>query len=86
MHPQCAEAVLADGRLVIAGGEYNRQFLLHQPERDLRSAGKHMDDITPPQEPGFAFIGDSPADVLADGRFVVGDKFKKLMRRSIRKR
>jgi len=68
-----ASAVLADGRLVITGGEYNNgQFT-------LTNLGAVYDPIantwTPlPAPPGWDFIGDSPALVLPDGRFVVGRK------------
>ena len=68
-----ASAVLADGRLVITGGEYNNgQFA-------LTNLGAVYDPVantwTPlPAPPGWDFIGDSPALVLPDGRFVVGRK------------
>jgi hypothetical protein len=68
-----ASAVLADGRVVITGGEYNNgQFT-------LTNLGSVYDPVantwTPlPAPPGWDFIGDSPALVLPDGRFVVGRK------------
>ncbi|HXX41763.1 MAG TPA: hypothetical protein VEI58_05810 [Chthoniobacterales bacterium] len=68
-----ASAVLADGRVVITGGEYNNgQFA-------LTNLGAVYDPIantwTPlPAPPGWDFIGDSPSVVLPDGRFVVGRK------------
>jgi len=68
-----SSAVLADGRLVITGGEYNNgQFT-------LTNLGAVYDPIantwTPlPAPPGWDFIGDSPSVVLPDGRFVVGRK------------
>jgi hypothetical protein len=72
-----AESVLADGRLVIAGGEYNfgnfaftNLSAIYDPIKDKWT------DITPPTQL-LPFIGDSPANVLPDGRFVVGEKFKK---------
>lgn len=72
-----AESVLADGRLVIAGGEYNEgnfsftnRTVIYDPVADKWT------DITPPKKL-LPFIGDSPSNVLADGRFVVGEKFKK---------
>ncbi|MFL6689146.1 MAG: hypothetical protein ACJ8IR_03010 [Alphaproteobacteria bacterium] len=72
-----ASAVLADGRVVIAGGEYlhgnfafTNQSALYDPVKNKWT------DITPDRKL-LPFIGDSPATVLADGRFAVGEKFKK---------
>jgi hypothetical protein len=68
-----ASAVLADGRVVITGGEYNNgQFT-------LTNMGAVYDPVantwTPlPAPPGWDFIGDSASVVLPDGRFVVGRK------------
>ena len=68
-----ASAVLADGRLVITGGEYNNgQFT-------LTNLGAVYDPVantwTPlPAPPGWDFIGDSASVVLPDGRFLVGRK------------
>jgi hypothetical protein len=73
-----AEAVLADGRVVISGGEYNfNQF-------SFTNLGAIYDPLantwTPLGHPkGFDYIGDSPSTVLPDGRFLLGAKFKKLM-------
>jgi hypothetical protein len=73
-----AEAVLADGRVVVIGGEYtgpNRDFTLtnegaiYDPRTDTWSA------LVPP--PGFSNIGDSPSAVLPDGRFLLGNKLTK---------
>jgi hypothetical protein len=70
-----ASAVLADGRVLVIGGEYsdpNLDFTLtnegaiYDPRTDTWSA------LAPP--PGFANIGDSPSVVLPDGRFLLGDK------------
>jgi hypothetical protein len=73
-----AEAVLADGRLVISGGEYNfgefaftNQSAIYDPLVDKWTS------IKPPK--GWSNIGDAPSIVLADGRFVVGYKFKTKM-------
>src|ERR1700743_3815686 len=73
-----AEAVLADGRLLITGGEYNfDQF-------SFTNLGAVYDPLantwTPLAAPeGFDYIGDSPSTVLPDGRFLLGAKFKKIM-------
>ena len=68
-----ASAVLADGRLVITGGEYNNGVFT------LTNLGAVYDPVantwTPlPAPPGWDFIGDSPSVVLPDGRFLVGRK------------
>jgi hypothetical protein len=71
-----ASAVLPDGRLVISGGEYNfstfaftNQGAIYDPLADKWKMIGHPK--------GWGFIGDSPSIVLADGRFVVGEKLKK---------
>jgi hypothetical protein len=71
-----ASAVLADGRLVISGGEYNfgtfaftNQGAIYDPLAD------HWKKIGHPK--GWGFIGDSPSIVLPDRRFVVGEKMTK---------
>jgi len=73
-----ASAVLADGRLVIVGGEYNSlQFLLtnkaaiYDPKTNKWTALGHPK--------GWGYIGDSPAVVLPDGKFMVGRKLDKRM-------
>ena len=70
-----AEAVLADGRLVISGGEYNfgnfaftNLGAIYDPVKDKWTSIGHPK--------GWCCIGDAPSIVLADGRFVVGFKFK----------
>ena len=68
-----ASAVLADGRLLIEGGEYNFGSF------ELTNQGEIYDPLTnswttlqPP--PGWQFIGDSPSTVLPNGQFMIGDK------------
>jgi hypothetical protein len=68
-----ASAVLADGRLVIIGGEYNsgqfaltNQGAIYDPKKDTWTSLGHPK--------GWGYIGDSPSAVLPDGRFVVGRK------------
>jgi len=73
-----AEAVLADGRVIISGGEYNlgvfaftNQTAIYDPVANTWTM------INPPK--GWKNIGDSPSIVLPDGRFVLGYKFKTKM-------
>ncbi len=71
-----ASAVLADGRLVISGGEYNTPG---QYDLQLTNLGAVYDPVTSAwtalgHPKGWGFIGDSPSSVLPDGRFVVGQK------------
>ncbi len=73
-----ASAILADGRLVITGGEYNFGVFtltnlgaVYDPTTDTWTS------LAPP--PGWDFIGDSPALVLPNGKFVVGQKLTKQM-------
>jgi hypothetical protein len=71
-----ASAVLADGRLIIEGGEYNNGSFaftnlgaVYDPVKDKWTAQK------PPK--GWGFIGDSPSAVLPNGHFLLGSKFDK---------
>ena len=73
-----ASAVLADGRLVVVGGEYNvgaftltNQGALYDPVADVWTP------LAPPA--GWDYIGDSPSVVLPDGRFLLGKKLDTLM-------
>jgi hypothetical protein len=71
-----ASAVLADGRVVIVGGEYNfGQFVLtnlaaiYDPKADKWTSLGHPK--------GWAYIGESPSAVLPDGKYLVGRKLDK---------
>ena len=73
-----ASQVLADGRLVILGGEYNSGVFV------LTNLGAIYDPLadswTPLTAPaGWGYIGDSPSVVLPGGQFLVGDKLDVLM-------
>lgn len=69
-----ASAVLADGRLVISGGEYNfDQFAFTNLGAVYDPLANAWTNLPPPQ--GWKNIGDSPSAVLPDGRFLVGEKF-----------
>jgi hypothetical protein len=71
-----ASAVLADGRLVIEGGEYNNfNFLLTNQGAIYDPKTDKWTSLKPPK--GWKYIGDSPSVVLPDGRFVVGNKLDK---------
>jgi hypothetical protein len=71
-----ASAVLADGRLIIEGGEYNNggfaftnMGAVYDPVKDTWTMQK------PPK--GWGFIGDAPSAVLPNGHFLLGSKFDK---------
>ena len=71
-----ASEVLADGRVVIAGGEYNKGGF------ELTNLGAIYDPVantwTPlPAPKGWDYIGDSPSAVLPNGDFLIGDKIDK---------
>jgi len=73
-----AEAVLADGRVIISGGEYNfDQFAFTNQTAVYDPVANTWTMIDPPK--GWTNIGDSPQIVLPDGRFVLGYKFKTKM-------
>ncbi len=70
-----ASAVLADGRLLVIGGEYSD--LSGSNANDDTGAGEIYDPVanswsplSPP--PGITQVGDSPATMLPDGRFLLG--------------
>lgn len=75
-----AEAVLADGRVLFVGGEYNQNdYSLPFAPSGLTNMSAVYDPvadswqmIAPP--PGLAYIGDVPSAVLPDGSFEFGDK------------
>jgi hypothetical protein len=75
-----AEAVLADGRVLFVGGEYNQNvYTLPFALSGLTNMSAVYDPvadswqmIAPP--PGVAYIGDVPCAVLPDGSFEFGDK------------
>ena len=76
-----ASAVLADGRLIIEGGEYqpDQDFALtglgaiYDPKANTWTAMPH------PTQKNWGFIGDSSSLVLPDGRYVIGNKLYKTM-------
>ncbi len=73
-----SSAVLADGRLVIVGGEYNNgQFVLTNRGAVYNPVTNKWTTLAPPK--GWQYIGDSPAVVLPNGKFVVGQKLTQQM-------
>jgi hypothetical protein len=80
-----AQAVLADGRVLFVGGEYNQnQYTLPFAPSGLTNMSAVYDPvadqwtmIAPP--PGVAYIGDSPSAVMPDGSFVFGTKLGRAM-------
>lgn len=73
-----ASAVLADGRLVITGGEYlNGNFTLTNLGAIYDPAKNTWTNLPAPSS--WPFIGDSPSAVLPNGLFLVGNKLAKSM-------
>jgi len=74
-----ASAVLADGRVVIVGGEYNfLNFTLTNLGAIYDPIANTWTSLAPPKT--WKYIGDSPALVLPNGNFVVGNKLTKQLR------
>ena len=68
-----ASAVLADGRVVIVGGEYNNNvFTLTNMGGIYDPVANTWTQVAPPAN--WPYIGDSPALVLPNGMFLVGRK------------
>ena len=73
-----ASTVLADGRLIVEGGEYNNgQFTLTNFGAIYDPVANAWTQVAPPA--GWGQIGDSPSVVLADGRYVLGRKLDQQM-------
>lgn len=69
-----ASAVLADGRVVIEGGEYNQggPFSLINKGAIYDPLQDNWTQVQPPT--GWSYIGDSASLVLPNGKFLLGDK------------
>jgi hypothetical protein len=82
-----AHAVLADGRVLFVGGEYNQnQYAIPFAPTALTNMSAVYDPavdtwsmIAPPA--GVDYIGDPPASVMPDGGFVFGTKLGREMHR-----
>jgi hypothetical protein len=73
-----ASAVLADGRVVITGGEYlNGAFALTNLGAIYDPKANTWTNLPPPT--GWKYIGDSPSVVLPNGNYLVGNKLLKSM-------
>ncbi len=80
-----SQAVLADGRVLFVGGEYNQnQYALPFAPSGLTNMSAVYDPVTdrwtmiaPP--PGVPYIGDSPSAILPDGSFMFGSKLGRQM-------
>src|SRR6202142_3778986 len=71
-----ASAVLADGRLVISGGEYNfGVFAFTNLGAIYDPVANKWTSISHPK--GWGFIGDSPSIVLPTGQWLLGEKMTK---------
>jgi hypothetical protein len=76
-----ASAVLADGRLLLEGGEYSgcgAEFTLTNQGAIYQPTNNTWTTVTAPK--GWSYIGDSPSTVLANGDYVIGNKLTKQMR------
>jgi hypothetical protein len=74
-----ASAVLADGRVVLVGGEYtsNGTFVLSNNGAVYDPKTNSWVALPPP--PGLLYIGDAPAVVLANGKYLIGSKLDRRM-------
>jgi Kelch motif len=68
-----ASSVLADGRVLITGGEYNSgAFTLTNLGAIYDPVADTWTNLPPPS--GWNYIGDSPSSILPNGHFLIGDK------------
>jgi hypothetical protein len=73
-----ASQVLADGRTLIEGGEYNfGNFALTSLGAIYDPVANTWTKVKPPK--GWKNIGDSPSVVLANGTFLIGEKLNEKM-------
>ena len=80
-----AQAVLADGRALFVGGEYNKnQYSLPFAASGLTNMSAVYDPVADSWSmiaapPGVAYIGDVTSTIMPDGSFVYGDKLGRSM-------
>jgi hypothetical protein len=76
-----ASAVLADGRLIMEGGEYNpdQNFSLTNLGAIYDPVANTWTAVKPPKGAAWKHIGDSSSLVLPDGRYLVGEKLSQQM-------
>ena len=73
-----ASAVLADGRVVIVGGEYNfGSFVLTNEGTIYDPVTNTWAAVAPPT--GWDYIGDSPSAIVPNGQLLIGRKLDTLM-------
>jgi hypothetical protein len=65
-----ASAVLSDGRVFVAGGEYHNGAQVDWNQAEIYNAVQ--DAWQPATAPGWTHIGDAPCCVLPDGRVLLG--------------
>ena len=69
-----ASQTLADGRVLIEGGEYNfGSFSFTNLGAVYDPVANTWTNLTPPS--GWGYIGDSPSTILPNGHFLIGRKF-----------
>jgi len=75
-----ASETLADGRVLIEGGEYNfGNFAFTNLGAIYDPATQKWTSVKPPAGNAWFNIGDSPSSILPDGDFLLGEKFTKEM-------
>ncbi len=76
-----ASAVLADGRVVVDGGEYNpgQTFSLTDKAAVYDPVANTWTPLKQPSGHAWKHVGDSSSLVLADGRYLVGQKLTQEM-------
>ncbi len=74
-----SSATLANGKVLIEGGEYNfGNFALTNLGAIYDPVANTWTNVSPPK--GWKYIGDSPSSVLADGTYLIGNKLTKQLR------
>jgi len=74
-----ASAVLADGRVVLVGGEYTSNGTFVLSNNGAVYDPKTNSWIALPPPPGLLYVGDAPAVVLANGKYLIGSKLDQRM-------